>query len=179
MPKSKTLAEITAVLRKHYEPKSAVIAERLHFHKCDQAMGESIADYDAALRRLATHCKFERYLDDALRNRFVCSLCNKAMQQRLLGEADLTYSKAMDLAQAMEAAEENAHSLKGTETAIRRVQGRPTHHKQVKQPCTRCGKPGHTARECRFRDAECHVCGKKGHSASACRSKPHAGETSV
>ena len=174
VPKSKTLAEITEVLKKHYEPKRAVIAERFHFHKRDQAMGESIADYDAALRRLATHCKFEGYLNDALRDRFVCGLRNEAMQRRLLGEADLTYSKAMELAQAMEAAEKNARTFKGTEPAIRRVQGRPTHRAQVKKPCTRCGKPGHTAHECRFRDAECHACGKKGHIASACRSKPQA-----
>ena len=174
VPKSKTLTEITAVLRRHYEPKRAVIAERFHFHKRDQAMGESIADYDASLRRLATHCKFEGYLEDALRDRFVCGLHNEAMQRRLLGEADLTYSKTMELAQAMEAAEKNARSFKGTEPAIRKVQGRPNHRTKAKQPCTRCGKPGHAAQECRFRDAECHACGKKGHIASACRSKPQA-----
>ena len=174
VPKSKTLTEITAILRRHYEPKRAVIAERFHFHKRDQAMGESIADYDAALRKLATHCKFEGYLEDALRDRFVCGLRNEAMQRRLLGEADLTYSKAMELAQAMEAAEENARSLKGAETAIRRVQGRLPHRTQAKHPCTRCGKPGHTSQNCRFRDAECHACGKKGHIASACRSKSQA-----
>ena len=57
-PKEKSLAEITAALRKHFEPKRVVTAERFHFHKRNQAMGESIADYDAALRRLATHCNF-------------------------------------------------------------------------------------------------------------------------
>ena len=145
VPKFKTLTEITAVLRKHYKPKRAVIAERFHFHKRDQVMGESIADYDAALRKLATHCKFKGYLHDALCDWFVCGLHNEAMQRRLLGEADLTYSNAMELAQAMEVAEENDRSLKGTETAIRKVQGTPPHRTQAKHPCSRCGKPGHTA----------------------------------
>ena len=46
-PSTKSLAEISDVLRKHIEPKRAIIAEWYHFHKCNQAMGESIADYDA------------------------------------------------------------------------------------------------------------------------------------
>ena len=72
VPKSKTFTEITPVLQKHYEPKRAVIAKRFLFNKRDQAMGEFIADYDTALCRLATHCKFDGYLEDTLRNQFVC-----------------------------------------------------------------------------------------------------------
>ena len=49
LPSTKSLAEISAVLRSHFEPKRAIIAERFHFHKRDQAAGESIADFDAAL----------------------------------------------------------------------------------------------------------------------------------
>ena len=71
--------ESTAALKKHFEPKRVVIAERFHFHKRNQAMGESIADYDAAFRRLATHCKFGNHLEDALRNRFVCGIRNEAV----------------------------------------------------------------------------------------------------
>ena len=88
-------------------------------------MGESIADYDVALRKLATNCKFGHYLEDALRNRFVCGLSNKAIQRRLLSEPDLTLTKAMELAQGMEAAERNSKSLKGTEFAIRKLRGKP------------------------------------------------------
>ena len=171
-PKDKTLAEITAVLRSHYEPKRAIIAERFHFHKRDQALGESIADYDAALRKLATNCSFEAYLEDALRDRFVCGLRNEAMQRRLLGEADLTLTKAMELAQGMEAAERNARSFKGTEPAIRKIRGKPFQRPKPSLSCSRCEKSNHTPQECRFKDAECHACGKKGHIAPACRSKP-------
>ena len=128
VPKSKTLAEISVVVWRHYEPKRAVIAERFHFHKHDQAIGECIAEYNTALCRLATHCKFKGYLEDALCNRFVCGLRNKAMQQWLFGEAELTYSKAMELAEAIEAGEKTACSFKGTEPAIRKVQGRPIYH---------------------------------------------------
>ena len=65
-PSTKTLDEITAVLKKHYEPKRAVIAERYHFHKRDQAMEESIAEYDAAVLKLANsaHTRKKLYVTD-------------------------------------------------------------------------------------------------------------------
>ena len=170
-PKEKSLAEITAALRKHFEPKRVVTAERFHFHKRNQAMGESIADYDAALRRLATHCNFGNYLEDALRDRFVCGLRNEAIQKRLLAETDLTLGKAMELAQGMEAADRNTRLFKGTEPAINRLGGRQFQGQGKQPPCSRCGKTNHAAPECRFKDAECHACGKKGHIAPACRSK--------
>ena len=32
----------------------------------ERAIGKSVADYEAELRRLATHCDFGEYLDQAL-----------------------------------------------------------------------------------------------------------------
>ena len=61
-------------LRKHYEPNIVVIAERFHFHQRCQGPEESIAKFLAELHRLATHCGFGGPLDDARRDRLVCSL---------------------------------------------------------------------------------------------------------
>ena len=47
-------------------PAPIVIAERFHFHKRDQRAGESIADFVAELRRLATNCKFGTHLEEAV-----------------------------------------------------------------------------------------------------------------
>ena len=171
-PTTKTLDEITAVLKKHYEPKRAVITEKYHFHKRDQAMDKSIAEYDAALRKLAIHCKFETYLEEALRDRFVCGLCNEAMQRRLLAETDLTLTKAMELTQSMEAADHNSRAFKATEPTIKKISSRQPQRTRPQQPCCRCRKSGHKAPDCGFKDADCHACGKKGHIAPACRSKP-------
>ena len=172
-PSTKSLAEIADVLRKHFEPKRAIIAEQYQFHKRNQAVGESIADYDAALRKLATNCKFGDYLEDAIRDRIVCGLSNEAIQRRLLSEPDLTLTKAMDLAQAMETAERNSKSLKGTEFAIRKLRGKPPPRPRMQQPCYRCGKSNHSPIDCKFKDVECHACGKKGHIAPVCRTKHH------
>ena len=61
LPQNKTLDQLVAILKSHFEPKPVIIAERFHFHRRSQAMGESIAEYLAELRRLSTHCAFEDY----------------------------------------------------------------------------------------------------------------------
>ena len=65
-PQDKTYDELVAALRAHYAPKPMVIAERFHFHRRNQHSGESIAEYVAELRKLALHCEFKDYLDQAL-----------------------------------------------------------------------------------------------------------------
>ena len=98
-------------------------------------MGESIVEYDSALRRLATHCNFGNYLEDALRDHFVCGPRNEAMQKRLLSEADLTLANA---ALGMEAADRNTRSFKGTETAIKKLHSQQNHVRGKTQACYRC-----------------------------------------
>ena len=117
----------------------------------------------AELRRLSTHCKFGAFLDEALRDRLVCGLRSESIQKKLLTEADLTLTKAINLSVGMEAADKNAKSLKGPDVAVNRV--------TLKQKaCYRCGRTSHDQSECKFREAECHNCGKRGHIAPVCRS---------
>ena len=163
IPKDKSYTELATALKKHYEPKPVIIAERFHFHRRSQAVGESINEYVAELRRLTTHCQFGGFLDEALRDRLVCGLRNEAIQKKLLTEADLTLIRAVELSVGMEAAEKNAKSLKGTENAVNRVAPQ-------RKPCYRCGRSSHDQKDCKFRDAECHNCGKRGHIAPVCRS---------
>ena len=115
IPNDKSYTELAAARKKHYEPKPVIIAERFHFHRRSQAVGESINEYVAELRRLTTHCQFGGFLDEALRDRLVCGLRNEAIQKKLLTEADLTLIRAVELSVGMEAAEKNAKSLKGTD----------------------------------------------------------------
>lgn len=113
-PREKSFEELAATLRRHFEPKPLVIAERFHFHRRNQASGESISDYVAELRRLATNCEFGDYLEQALRDRFVCGIRHENTQKRLLTEANLTLTKAIETARNIEAAEVQASQLKAT-----------------------------------------------------------------
>ena len=65
-PADKTFVELSSVLKAHFEPKSLVIAERYRFSCRNQGPSESIADFIADLRKLAVHCEFDAYLNEAL-----------------------------------------------------------------------------------------------------------------
>ena len=121
LPQDSTYATLVETLKKHYEPRPIVIAERFHFHKRSQALGESIAEYLAELRRLATHCQFGGFLEEALRDRLVCGMRHESAQKKLLTEADLTLARAVEIAQGMEAADKTAKTMKQGEPAIHQV----------------------------------------------------------
>ena len=93
---------------KHFEPKPVILAERYQFHCRNQAVGETIAEYEAELRKLATHCAFGDYLSGAICDRIVCGIHSENIQKRLLAEDDLTLVKIREIAQGMEATDCNA-----------------------------------------------------------------------
>ena len=177
-PKDKSFNQLAEVLKKQFEPKPLVIAERFTFHHRNQSSTESVLDYVAELRRLATHCEFGDYLDQTLRDRLVCGI-SENIQKRLLIEANLTLTRAVEIAQGMEAAHQNTQFMKGkTEGAISKVTheqrsagngDKPDPHKKKK--CYRCGRQGHAAADCQFKDSKCHKCGKIGHIVKVCRIK--------
>ena len=51
-----------------------IIAERFQFHCRNQAVGETVAEYEAELHKLATHCAFGDYVSEAICDRIVCGL---------------------------------------------------------------------------------------------------------
>ena len=111
-PKQKSMAELRTVHKEHYEPKTLIIAQQFYFHRQNQAPHETVAEYIAELRKLGTPCKLREYLDQALRDRFVCSLCSE--QHRRDYFQKLTYvslTKAVTTAQSMEVADLEAKSL--------------------------------------------------------------------
>ena len=168
-PSSKSYGELVNILTSHLSPKPLVIAERFRFHKRDQKEGERVSVYQAELRKLAEHCNFGEYLNEALRDRFVCGLRAGSIQKRLLAEDKLTLKKATEIATAMETAARDAVEL---QQQLKPNNAVHVMTKNKSSSCYRCGKKGHTSDNCRFKDATCHSCGKAGHIAPVCRSKP-------
>ena len=70
-----------------------MITERFYFHKHDQAAGETISDFDTALRKIAIHCQFSNTL---LRDCIACGLHHETIQRRLLSESSLSYKKLQE-----------------------------------------------------------------------------------
>ena len=112
-PTEVTFAEIVDAVQKHVQPRPSLIVERFNFHSRTRRHGEDISTYVAELQKLSEHCKFGATLNDMLRDRLVCDIAD---QRRLLAEPDLTFAKALEIAQAAEAAERNTQELvKGTQ----------------------------------------------------------------
>ena len=86
---TQSFKQLTDALTGHFEPKPLVIAERYYFYQRSQKINESVQEYLAELRKLAQHCAFGAFLNDALRDRFVCGLRSQAALKCLLAESEL------------------------------------------------------------------------------------------
>ncbi|XP_057673038.1 uncharacterized protein LOC130904346 [Corythoichthys intestinalis] len=174
-PAEKKLQELIELMRTHFVPKTNFIAERYKFNTRNQREDESISEYMAKLRKLAATCKFGTFLDDALRDRFVCGVKSAELRDRLLNSShtkDLSLAAAYDMGLAYEVAKQNAQqwSQKSYKAnAISRTS--PVKKDERGKPCYRCAGQGHLPSECRFKDVDCRLCKKKGHIAKACRSQ--------
>ena len=168
-PKDKEYATLCKLLKDHCEPTPIVIAERYRFYSRKQNAGESIAEYIAELKRLSTHCEFEGFLEQALRDRLVCGMKNDNIRKHLLTKRELTFAKAQELSLSLEAAENQAQELKGAEPIVHRVESSPP-------KCYRCGGTNHKESNCKFKQAVCHKCKKRGHIKRACRSRGGPGQ---
>ncbi|CAI5682743.1 unnamed protein product [Oreochromis niloticus] len=160
---------IVGVLQAHFAPKPLVIAERFRFHKRNQGEEETVAQYVAVLKRLSEHYEFGAYLEDALRDRFVCGSKCETVQKRLLTEKDLTFRKAVDYAMSAETATHEVQQLSGS-LKVNAVLS------QKGDKCHRCGKMNHTDDDCWYKDRDCHQCGKKGHMKRMCKGRARSSQ---
>jgi len=115
--------------------------------------------YVAELKKLVTHCNFGTNLNEALRNKLVCGLQNMQIQRRLLSEAKLNYSKALEL-----------HAEPRVDKISENSKPPPLPNLTPKG-CYRCGGDSHASHNCRFKDQTCYHCGKVGHISRVCNSR--------
>ena len=88
------------------------------------------------------------------------------IQKRLLSEGDqLTWTKAVTLAQAMETVTKDSQLLRPLSFSVQMVKDKRETRNIL---CYRCAKPGHSPAKCRFQTAKCHKCQKIGHIMRAC-----------
>ncbi|PFX12679.1 Uncharacterized protein K02A2.6 [Stylophora pistillata] len=176
-PATKSFQEIVTTVQQHLSPKPSEKAERFHFYKRIQRKGETVLTYVADLKKLATHCNFGTNLNEALREKLVGGLRNVQIQKRLHSEAKLKYSKALEIAVAMETAIRDAAELQIELQSEPRVDKISDNHTQEPSPnpttkvCYRCGGDSHATHNCRLKDQACYHRGKVGHISRACRSK--------
>lgn len=169
------LKEILEKLENHFSPKPSVIVEQFKFHSRSRLEGENVAEFVAGLRRLSEHCKFGTTLEDMLRDRLVCGISDDRIQRRLLGERELTFEKAVEIATATEMASRNVMDLGGktpsSDNNVNKVEEEIAPPKfQPKRECYRCGG-NHDPSSCKYKNEVCYKCQKKGHMAKVCKGK--------
>ena len=80
----KSFSELLVTLKQHFDTKPLMIGKRFHFYKRSQKPNETVAEFLADIQKLSDHCDFGSFLDQALRDRFVCGVHNATVQKRLL-----------------------------------------------------------------------------------------------
>ena len=81
LPAECDLKTLKEHLIQHFKPQPVVIAERFKFHKRDRRLNETINEFIIELHKLTRSCDFSNFLDQALRDRFVCGLANASTQR--------------------------------------------------------------------------------------------------
>ena len=123
-------------------PKTNFIAERYKFNSGNQREDESISEYMACFSKLASPCKFGTFLDDALRDRFVCGVKSAELRHRMLNAAhtkDLKLVGAYEMGLAHEVTKQNAQQWSHKTlraNAISKIPA-PNREENTKQ-CYRC-----------------------------------------
>ncbi|KAM3956741.1 uncharacterized protein ACR2FA_009314 [Aphomia sociella] len=118
-PAKKTFEQLTSILEKHLQPKPSILAERYKFRQRKQGSSETVSDYVAVLKKLSKTCEFGAWLEDSLRDQFVCGIRCESIRQRLFQEDKLDFSKAYRFAISMEAAEKDAAAVESRTEASR------------------------------------------------------------
>ena len=171
-PNEATYPELVDRLEKHFKPAKSSIIARFQFNSRYRRSGESIAEYLAALRALASDCTYGQNLDEMLRDRLVCGVRDERIQKSLLAQPEdkLDLKRSVELAQSMQLAGDQAKMLTASSSAIaessnivntfkkkqaqrpnklnqwqKSARSRPT--QQPRTPCGNCGT-FHKRREC-------------------------------
>ncbi|XP_072143589.1 uncharacterized protein, partial [Dermacentor andersoni] len=123
-----------AALRHQFSTSRNVIIERHRFHRRSQHTGESVHDFVAALRELASHCSFASQ-DDALRDQFVADVASTRVREWLLLEGStLSFENSVRIALQFEQAAEELKELSASVDAISlRQRRKPSSHASKKR----------------------------------------------
>ena len=182
-----SLEEIVDFMKAQFDPKLFVVRERFKFwSNMERKPGETLQELAARIRQDAATCDFPLIKDpqdEALRQRFICSVNNEAVLKAIfkVKDTDLTFAKAIQTAieteDAAKVAKETVYGSKPRPVNKVHKNTRGGQQKGKKQSdstemkCYRCGDKRHRATDCKYKEAKCNFCEKIGHLEAVCKKK--------
>ena len=160
--------ELVTKMKEHKELQPSVVVHQFQFNTWKQQVGETVAEYVAALCKAAEICNYGDLLSEMLQDHLVCNITGTTVHKWLLAEKDLTLDKAVSLAQSVEIEEKGAKDLqlptedsselhKLTQGAFSGSESKSREAKHKNTPiCFRCGGR-HLATKCYFISEECYT----------------------
>ncbi|CAG5058871.1 unnamed protein product [Parnassius apollo] len=105
---SLTYYELVQILNSHFKPKQCSFVDKATFFGATRSPGESLGDWAARLRGLASYCEFGDALETNLKDRFVLGLGSGPERDKLFEQnpTTLTLTKAIEIGEQAACARE-------------------------------------------------------------------------
>ncbi|KXJ75775.1 hypothetical protein RP20_CCG011085 [Aedes albopictus] len=157
-PASKTYDELCTLLSKHFTPPVVVHKERRYFLRAKREEDESLNDWAARLKNLASNCKMGNHLQHSLLLKFIDGLQGKAYDRICEEDESLIFERAYEIAVKYEPDSPRAtgvFQIDRTKSGPNSKQG-AAKRGMTTGLCLACNKPGHYRghyrRDCRFKE---------------------------
>lgn len=163
LPSSKSFADLCSILKEYYEPHIVVFLERKAFYAAARKDTETIVEWLARIKRLASNCEFGDKLDFVILEKFATSLSGKSFD-RVSEETidELPLKKAVQLAVKYDKIKPTT-VVQTVDFVSQKSKSRPVksrkkfdaqtdvknNYKEKRDRCRHCGYKNHTDDQCR------------------------------
>ena len=183
----KKLNKVLEQFEQYCNPRKNVVFERHQFWQITQKDSETVDQFVTRLKNKVKSCEYPSPVDDMVRDKFVFSIRDLQVKERLLREEKLTLEKAISMARASEASKGQIKAMGPNEQNIEnqtvneiragggRQEKNPPRRPRLgsgsnKGKCTFCGS-SHSRGSCPALGKTCDYCQKRDHFAKVCRKR--------
>lgn len=176
-PENLTYSQILDNLRKQFSRVVSVFSERSKFYETKQQHSETVNDWVARLKSMSMQCKFDGYLENVLRDKFVSGLIAGPIYDRVI---ELSHTSKLDKCVEIALAKEVVQREKISTNDIHQIKKKGENSNQNQRSrssfkgkacCYACGKGDHDFKSCVYKQYKCKQCKQVGHLAKVCKSK--------